>query len=592
MTAASMAPDEAKNATECDPVFRDAFFELTPAALSEALQRQEFFHDMIIDGRRTGSWVYGERLPPNYHLWPCFQYLQELDLKGKRVLDIGTFDGMTAFVMSELGADRVDATCQFDLERFRVIRALRAYRNIAYYPRTDIDEISASFGRAQYDLIVISAMLHHLTGPLDALLRVRKLLRREGCFILESIFLDDDAPALLLNTELEDPIYGAPTLFVPTLKALRGMMHLAGFDILSETRLLGGRAARETNHERVTFLTRARRPSEIHGRSPKTVEVHGRSLTLSGVAFSELENDTAAASEIAFTGKQGARTLNIWLDEVAAPLQPQTRLAPENVATGLKAGRERHFLSLAAAHPTGAFAWDDIYLLGAHYPGETMPDGMTTGLKQFGNLHVLDYVHKLGLKRVLEVGPGFNLYFVHHLPHWCEYVGLDASGFYDEHIMALANRARPHASTIDALLGSSAEQIEDDTFEACVSVSVLEHVPLTDIEKVCVDMFRVLRPGGWALHSIDARLTKLPNVATRWLKPMRLAGFHIDNAGVDAAFGGDNQTPSDDPILQEPLSIRARFSQGYRRSIWGTPPPAAQRDSNATLLIAAQKPKT
>ena len=205
-----------------DDHLRDSFSELPASALLERMRAEKFFHDMEIAGERTGSWVYEGGLPPNYHLWPTLQYLGQLDLAGRRCLDIGTFDGMTAFVMAEHGAAHVDATCQYDLDRFRIVRALQNYQQIAYHPQTDLAAIARSFDGGQYDVAVISAMLHHLTAPLDGLLETRRLLRRGGMFILESIFIDEPAPALLLNTELEDPIYGAPTLFVPTLGALRG----------------------------------------------------------------------------------------------------------------------------------------------------------------------------------------------------------------------------------------------------------------------------------------------------------------------------------------------------------------------------------
>ncbi|MEQ8936104.1 MAG: class I SAM-dependent methyltransferase, partial [Amphiplicatus sp.] len=399
-----------------DPALRDAFFDLPAAALGEKLKQEKFFHDMELGGgARTGSWVYEENYPPNYHLWPVLQYLCELDLSGKRCLDIGTFDGMTAFVMAELGATRVDATCQYDLDRFRIARAIKKYETVAYHPKTDLESISASFERAQYDLVVISAMLHHLTAPLDALLEARRLVRRDGFFILESIFVDSDAPALFLNTELDDPIYGAPTLFVPTLPALRGMLRFAGFELVSETRLLGGAAARETNHERVTFLARARKPSQVPNRPPKTAEIHSTTVKIGPVEFSALENDPAAASDIRYSGPHGDRALNIWLDRIVAPLQPQAAIKAPKVPTLFSAGRENRFFQLASNGPNDAFDWRDVYLLGARYPGETMPDGMTWGLKQFANLHVLDYVRKLGLARILEVGPGFNFYFTNHL---------------------------------------------------------------------------------------------------------------------------------------------------------------------------------
>src|SRR5690348_18425354 len=95
-----------------------------------AIKRRRFFHDMEIAGIRTGSWVYGDTLPPNYHLFPAFEFLADMSLSRARCLDIGTYDGMTAFVMASLGAKTVDATCQFNLKRFRLIHSLGGWTNI------------------------------------------------------------------------------------------------------------------------------------------------------------------------------------------------------------------------------------------------------------------------------------------------------------------------------------------------------------------------------------------------------------------------------------------------------------------------------
>lgn len=574
---------------------RDEYFDLDPAELVEKVKKESFFHDMVLPGVRTSSWVYEGQLPPNYHLWPIFRYLKEIDLRGRDCVDIGAFDGMTTFVMAELGARRIDATCQFDLPRFRLARALRRYENVAYHPETSLKDISLTFESGSYDLAVISAMLHHLTAPLDALLEVRRVLKRDGIFLLESIFIDQDGPSLLLNSELADPVFGAPTMFVPTLSALRGMLHLAAFEIISETRLLGGGAARETNHERVTFLARARKPSKVEQRSPKAKEIHEKAPKFGGIDFSLLEQDDEEASDINYTGQAGPNTMNIWIDSVDVPLQPTSRLAPQGVRTSFIAGTENHFLGLASRMADAAFAWEDVYLLGARYPGETMPDGMSWGIKQLGNLHVLDYVKKLGLARVLEVGPGFNLYFVNHLPSWCSYVGLDAKGFYDANILGLANAARERASveTVDALLGKTDGILANETFDACISVSVLEHVPLDDISTVCDDMLRILRPGGWAVHSIDLAFDILKEGGARWLDALTNAGFRIERETIDAVLGGEAAPPkAGDQLMGEPLSIRTRFSEGYKKSIWGYPRFPAKRAAMGTVLVAAQKPRT
>lgn len=573
---------------------RDDHFDLPKNRLAKLISQREFFHDMALrDGVRTQSRVYGDKFPPNYHLWPVLKYLSEIDLAGKRCLDIGTLDGMTAFVLSELGAGEIVATCQQDLNRFRMVRAYQGYENIDYRPNISIAEFPAIFEPASFDLVVISAMLHHLTAPLDALLEARRLLNRGGLFVIESIEIERDDPALLLNTELEEPVFGAPTLFVPTEAAMRGMLKLACFDILSETRLLGGREARETNHERITFLGRAARPSEINGRNRKTTEIHEKSPKIGASNIQTWEDDMSPSSEIAYRGEPGARAMNIWLDRCDLPLCPPAKPDCLLSSTRFSVGLETEFLSLARKYPDDAFTWKDVHLLGVRYPGETMPEGMSWGLKQLGNLHVLDYVRRLGLSKILEIGPGFNLYFPNHLPVWCDYTGLDAPGFYPDHMLDLANAARTKGTFEEGVLGIDRNSLPSSAFDACISISVLEHVPSADVPSVCADMYRVLKPGGWAIHSIDMSTHALREAFDLWLSEFAKAGFLVDPARVAAPTPPAPGVP--DRTMYEPLSIRARFHGRYQETIWKKGPAAKGASVNngqsATILAAALKPR-
>ncbi|MCE9649649.1 MAG: methyltransferase domain-containing protein [Parvibaculum sp.] len=555
--------------------------------LIEAIGRQRYFHDMQLGAVRTGSWVYPDEMPPNYHMLPLFHYIAELDLSASRCLDIGTYDGMTAFVLAECGAREVLATCQHDLDRFRLVRALQDYRNIAYFPQTDIAAIAATFDRASFDVIVMSAMLHHLTAPFDAILLARHLLKRHGYLLLESIVVEGDAPGLILNTELEDPIYGVPTLWLPTESALLGMLKLAGFDIVSHTRLLGGKSARERNHERITTLVRAESPSHIRGRSDKTAEVHSKLDRLGPLDMKLLENEGELSNAV-FSGEEGPRYLNIWQKSPDIPLQPSWMPDRKNPDTQFHIARDSDFQRLVAAHPNDAFTEDDLYLLAVRYPGELVPEGMTWSLKQLGNLHVVDYVEKFGLRRVLEVGAGFNFYFENHLPAWVEYTTLDDAGFYDDALISLA-MSRRKGQTIQGLLGQFSKNIGDGQYDACVSVSVLEHVPRKDIQDLCKDMFRVLRPGGWALHSIDLPMTSIDEQGRIWLNEMRSAGFDIAIPEAEEKLLA-RSSDAKDAFFSEPLSITMRFYGGYKKSIWNKNLAVSPLSRSSTILVAAYKP--
>jgi SAM-dependent methyltransferase len=73
------------------------------------------------------------------------------------------------------------------------------------------------------------------------------------------------------------------------------------------------------------------------------------------------------------------------------------------------------------------------------------------------------------------------------------------------------SRPVPGAGTsiFECLMGSeqSRELIPDDSFDAVVSISVLEHVPLENLADVFLDCLRVCRPGGIVAHFVDIHLS-------------------------------------------------------------------------------------
>jgi SAM-dependent methyltransferase len=73
-------------------------------------------------------------------------------------------------------------------------------------------------------------------------------------------------------------------------------------------------------------------------------------------------------------------------------------------------------------------------------------------------------------------------------------------------------RPEPSAgvSITECLMGSeqSRSLIPDATFDAVVSISVLEHVPIENLANVFVDCLRVCRPGGIVAHFVDIHLSE------------------------------------------------------------------------------------
>lgn len=90
------------------------------------------------------------------------------DLRGKRVLDIGTWDGFFAFEMERRGADVV-AIDNWDNPRFHEMRALLGSR--VEYRQLDMYELTPE-RIGQFHIVLFMGVLYHLKHPLLALERV------------------------------------------------------------------------------------------------------------------------------------------------------------------------------------------------------------------------------------------------------------------------------------------------------------------------------------------------------------------------------------------------------------------------------------
>jgi len=309
----------------CDSV-DNHFLKLDRESLYALARREKWFHNMRIGDYETGSWVYGDNLPPNYHLYPTFQFLNEFNLTGTTCIDIGTFDGMGAFCMAGRGAERVDATCQYNLDRFRIARALLGYSCVSYFPHTDLALIRRDFKSAQYDLILMTAMLHHLLSPIEGLLEARRLLKRGGYLIVEALVREGGPADFKLNTALADPVYGCPTLWIATSESIKQILRLASFNPLAEIQLTGTKAARESNYDRVTILAQASSRDKLVDRKEKLIEFHSQIHVIGGYDYRNFEDLLNEESRLCIRKESrflnSAHKINIWLPPPDELLQP------------------------------------------------------------------------------------------------------------------------------------------------------------------------------------------------------------------------------------------------------------------------------
>lgn len=299
--------------------------------LRKQLESQKWFHAIDFGEFAVPSYIYpSPNVPPNSHLFPTFRFLDEMSLQDMRCLDMGTFDGMTAFVIDRMGAGRVDATCQHDLLRFRLAREALGADRVVYHPGTQIEDLLEKFGEGSFDLVIVSVALHHLLLPLEGLFICRRLLKRNGIFLLEAIAFEGGEPAVHLSSEMADPVFGPHSAWTPTDAALIGMLRLASFEHIARTDLpvsndrgdihVGGGGRRVI---RTTTLNVAVPPSEVSARSPRLAAIHDEKKWTGRIDYRALSDPEWPSSTIGYKGPAGVRTIDVQKFVPHTPLQPK-----------------------------------------------------------------------------------------------------------------------------------------------------------------------------------------------------------------------------------------------------------------------------
>jgi tRNA (mo5U34)-methyltransferase len=148
------------------------------------------------------------------------------DLTGKRVLDVGAWDGWFSFEMERRGAEVMAVDC-IDVEKFRIAHELLGSK--VDYRVMDVDELSpATVGR--FDIVLFLGVLYHLRHPLLGLERICQLTREIAA--VESYVIDDRLEPGQPSMEFyETDDLGGQTdnWYGPTTSCVLSMCRAAGF---------------------------------------------------------------------------------------------------------------------------------------------------------------------------------------------------------------------------------------------------------------------------------------------------------------------------------------------------------------------------
>ena len=166
-------------------------------------------------------------------MWqPTREFMAACAFRGKRVLDVGCWDGMFSFFAERQGAALVVGT---DIELPPTQRfAKKALHSKVKFKKASVYRLARVFGAEAFDVVIFNGVLYHLMMPLLALLAINRVLKRGGTLLIESAYYEAgvDQPFIFVSFE-DDQLYDGDvsSCTFPTTKAYRHLLGMTRFSV-------------------------------------------------------------------------------------------------------------------------------------------------------------------------------------------------------------------------------------------------------------------------------------------------------------------------------------------------------------------------
>ena len=196
--------------------------------LRTALSRYKFYH--IIQLTKNVATPGSRAYVPAQGV--CMKYVNSLDLKDKRVLDVGCRDGLFSFAAERMGAAEVIGIDN-DLSVPATEFLIPFFKSKVKMEKMNLYDLKPeSFGL--FDVVIFPGVLYHLRYPFWGLKAIRDVLKPGGYLITETAIYDGQPNNALLFCPIgnESPYEStSPTIF--NEKGLRDTLTSLGFTTTS-----------------------------------------------------------------------------------------------------------------------------------------------------------------------------------------------------------------------------------------------------------------------------------------------------------------------------------------------------------------------
>ena len=167
--------------------------------------------------------------------------MDNIDYRGKKVLDLASWDGYWAFRAERKGAELV-VSSDARLNGFRNLLYAREVLKSDIIPMCNVpvqelpSRLSTIGLPEKFDIIHHLGLLYHLRDPLLSITQARKVIADDGIMMLETAFIDDDENSYMAFNGVEGNyhFYGPSDTWAPTRLCLKEMLIRSLFEPVHE----------------------------------------------------------------------------------------------------------------------------------------------------------------------------------------------------------------------------------------------------------------------------------------------------------------------------------------------------------------------
>lgn len=174
--------------------------------------------------------------------WPVNQNVikayDQIDFKGKKVLDLGACNGLWSFEAERRGATEVHSVDYLTHDGYWCTPAYQLAREALgshthYHPDTNVYDVE-ELGVNDFDVVVFSGIYYHLKHPVLALSRLRRVMKAGAQIVIEGPIYPDDQRSYS-SFHYSDLLFNDKSNWcVPTLRCLRDWVECSFFEVEQE----------------------------------------------------------------------------------------------------------------------------------------------------------------------------------------------------------------------------------------------------------------------------------------------------------------------------------------------------------------------